>query len=42
MYRYIPPLGSELGKRSWPQMLHAATPVTIAAKAKKGAYAMIS
>jgi hypothetical protein len=33
---YIPPVGSALGNKSWPQMLHAATPVTSAAKAKKG------
>lgn len=38
----IPPVGSRLGNRSWPQMLHAATPVTMAAKAKKGAYDLIS
>lgn len=30
------PVGSELGKMSWPQMLHAATPATMAANAKKG------
>lgn len=34
----LPPVGSELGKMSLPQILQAATPVTIAAKAKKGAW----
>lgn len=33
----VPPCGSWPGNRSAPQMLQAATPVTIAAKAKKGA-----
>lgn len=36
--RNIPPVGSALGNKSCPQMLHAATPVISAAKAKKGAW----
>lgn len=36
----VPPVGSALGNKSWPQMLHAATPVMSAAKAKKGAWAL--
>lgn len=31
-----PPVGSALGNRSWPQIVHAATPAIMAAKAKKG------
>jgi hypothetical protein len=34
---HLPPVGSLLGNRPWPQMPHAATPVMTAAKAKKGA-----
>lgn len=34
--RSIPPLGSWLGNRSSPQILQAATPVIIAAKARNG------
>lgn len=32
----IPPVGSLLGNKSCPQILQAATPVTMAAKAKNG------
>jgi hypothetical protein len=38
----IPPVGSEEGNMSWPQMLHAATPVTMAAKVKKGARELVA
>ncbi len=40
--RSAPPVGSELGNKSWPQILQAATPVTSAANAKKGPCQVVS